>query len=599
MAVRALLGKILYILGDDHKRLAGLLALMLGGALLEALGLVAVLPFLALLSNPERVDDVPLLGSLGDAFGLETTRELLVLSCAIVLSVFVIKTAYLTALFAIQARYIFGHQARLARRLFEAYLASPYPFHLRRNSAELLRNSNASVLIIFTQVVLPVAYLIIEIMVMVVMLTLLFALAPVATLSAIASIGALVVVVQLVLRRRLGAISREQQMHQASIIRWVQQGLGGIKETKVLGREAFFVEMYGRSAGRYADALRRLRFASDAPRVLIEGVTLGGLFALLLVLLLLGQDVDALLPVLGLFAMAAIRLMPSASRILTALTAIRGSFAALDDVYADLRETERTTGTFDRATGSEVHLRDAITLDHVGYQYEGAAGLAVDDVSLVIARGESVAFVGSSGAGKTTLVDILLGLLQPTTGAVRVDGIDVAGAIPAWQRRVGYIPQPVYVLDDTIRRNVAFGLHDVDIDDEKVWRALDAAQLRTFVNALPLGLEATLGERGARMSGGQRQRIGIARALYRDAELLVLDEATAALDNETERDVSRAIIALAGQKTIITIAHRLSTVRDCDRLYVLDEGRIVAMGSYNDLLANDEGFRRMALAAER
>ena len=598
VAPRMFVRRIRYVLSGDGRRLYALLALMCGGALLEAVGLAAVLPFLALASDPSRVDDVPLLTPAGNALGLRTNPELLTLSCAVLLAVYVVKTSYLTALFAVQNRFVFKHQERLARRLFEGYLASPYPFHLRRNSAELLRNANFSVLIIFTQIVVPMCYVLIEVMVIVVVLTLLFLVAPLATLAAIGCVGGLAAIAQLVLRRRLRGLSREQQGYQAEIIRWVQQGLGGIKETKVLGREPFFAEMYGRGAHGYAEALRRLRFASDAPRVLIEGITLGGLFAFLLVLLILGRDTDALLPVLGLFAMAAVRLMPSASRILTATTAIRGNMAALDDVYADLVEIDRGTETIEIDPILEIHLRDEIVLDRVSYRYEGAVDQALSDVSLVIGCGESVGFVGSSGAGKTTLVDVVLGLLEPTSGAICVDGTDISRGIRAWQRRVGYIPQPVYVLDDTIRRNVAFALHDDDIDDKQVWRALDAAQLRTFVDALPLSLETTLGERGARLSGGQRQRIGIARALYRDAELLILDEATAALDNETERDVTSAIAALAGEKTIITIAHRLTTVRDCDRLYVLEGGRIVAAGSYDDLLASDERFRQMALAGE-
>lgn len=360
------------------------------------------------------------------------------------------------------------------------------------------------------------------------------------------------------------------------MIKWVNQGLGGVKESRVLGREGYFVDAYRASSAGYARAMRYLATVSQLPRLYLETLVAGGILLLLGVAMARHEGSEVVVPTLALFGAAAFRLLPSVNRIIASITNIRYHESAVEVIHRDMglmagagahREADAP------GPGGELQFAHDIELRDVCFQYPESNVTTLNGVSLVILKGSAVALVGPSGAGKTTLVDVLLGLLQPTSGAVLVDGQDVHAHLRSWQRRIGYIPQVIYLSDDTLRRNVAFGVPDPDIDDEKVWKALESAQLAGLVRAWPDGLTAVVGERGVRLSGGQRQRIGIARALYHDPEVLVLDEATSSLDGATERDIMSAIEALAGNKTLIVIAHRLSTVERCDRTYWIRDGR--------------------------
>lgn len=596
----AFLRKLLYLLERRDKIIgAGLLGMMILGGLFEALGVALLFPFLALVNDPSAVERSDLLQSIGDIFGLSGTRDLLIMVAALILAITVFKAIYMTVLLRLQYRYIFRLQEDVSRRLFSAYLFSPYTFHLKRNSAELLRNASTEVFLVFMHVLAPLSVMVVEVTVVLILVGILVVVSPGPALAALAVLAAFIAGSQIIAFRRLGEHGTRQVAEQAEMMRWVNQGLGSIKETKILGREGYFASAYGVSTARYADALRFLRVATEVPRVVLEGILVGGIVCVVIVLLATGTDLDEVLPTIGLFGLAAIRLMPSSSRILAGVSSVRFFAAALNPVADDLRELDRIRTEQNRAAVSgDGHFEEIgeIKLENVGYRYEGASAPALEGISLSIAAGESIGFVGPSGAGKTTLVDLLLGLLTPSAGRVLVGGVDVAPRLASWQRCVGYIPQPVYLMDDTIRRNVAFGLPDSEIDDERVRKALRSAKLMEFVGDLPEGLDSSIGEHGTRISGGQRQRIGIARALYHDAQVLVLDEATAALDNATESEVTRAIAQFGGDKTVITIAHRLSTVRDCDRLYFLMNGRLKAVGTYDELVRSNDAFREMALA---
>jgi len=377
------------------------------------------------------------------------------------------------------------------------------------------------------------------------------------------------------------------------MMKTVNEGLGGAKITKVLGREEHFLRAFSENADRYAEASQFRQLMLDVPRIYLETAAITGLLAVAAMLVLREHNTRSIIPTLTLLAVAIVRMTPSFNRITTSLASIRYGRFALEAVHADLMHF--TVASTASSNGTRCVFERAITLDDVSYRYPGAARDSLSDVSLEIPRGSVVGFVGPTGAGKTTIVDVILGLLQPTRGQLLVDGRDAQSQIKEWQNQIGYVPQDVYLMDDTIRHNIAYGLTGDDIDESAIARAVRAAQLEEFVATLPSGLETMVGERGVRLSGGQRQRIGIARALYKNPSVLLLDEATSSLDNETEAAVMGAVEALRGSRTIIIVAHRMSTVRACDRLFVLRNGELVGSGSYESLLDSSQEFRRLTV----
>jgi ATP-binding cassette subfamily C protein len=344
-------------------------------------------------------------------------------------------------------------------------------------------------------------------------------------------------------------------------------------------------------------ATRLQQVYGELPRLLIETVAMVGMMVVVILMLILGRPLPSVLPSLSLFAIAALRVMPSMNRIVNAASNLRYYVPPVLAIAADILAD--SVDSFDATSegAQQLQFRGSIYVDHVTYRYQGAERDALDDITIEIPKGRSVAFVGASGAGKTTLADVVLGLLAPTAGRVLIDGCELGSVQKEWQARIGYIPQTVYLSDDTLRRNVAFGVADADVRDSDVWAALDAARLGDVARGLPDGLDSFVGERGVRLSGGQRQRIGIARALYHDPDVLVMDEATSALDQRTERDITDVLEAFRGQKTIIVIAHRLSTVRRCDTLFLMSDGRVMESGTFDDLSENSQAFRALAAIA--
>jgi ABC-type multidrug transport system fused ATPase/permease subunit len=358
------------------------------------------------------------------------------------------------------------------------------------------------------------------------------------------------------------------------------QGLNGAKDVKVLGCEQEFIDQFVGHRSSYVRFHTRQTFFGQIPRLWYELLAVAALCLLAAVMVWQGKTAQAMIPTLGLFAAAAFRMLPSVNRLAHAMQSLRFSQATIDMIHSELN-LPRSEPETDRAP---LPFSGTIELEGVFFRYPSAAADSISGVSLTIPHGSSVGIIGGSGAGKSTLVDIILGLLEPSKGRVTVDGTDIATNMRGWQSRIGYVPQSIYLCDDSLRRNVAFGLPDNKIDDWAVRRALKSAQLEEFVAELPDGVNTLVGERGVRLSGGQRQRIGIARALYHDPAVLILDEATSALDTETETGVMDAVEALHGAKTLIIVAHRLSTVAHCDTLYRLDRGKVVACGSSHDLI---------------
>lgn len=576
-----------------------LLCMMMLGSALEVLGVAAIPAFIGLLGQPERLLEYEFVQSVYAALDISSMRSLLLWASGGLLLVYVVKNLYLVLLYVFNAHFIYGRSYSISRRLFRLYLYSPYPFHLRRNTSELLRNVRDNVDIISAHLLIPLVTLGMEVISFTFIFTLLLVVHPFVTLIAFGIFGVTSAVFLTAIKKKNSVYGRQEQAERKSLIQVVNQGFGGLKSTIVLQRQNYFYEAFSSSASRIRDAARYNRITLQIPKPLIETLVVLGMLAVALLFLVRGKDVGQIVPTLALFGTAAVRLMPSLKTIISSYSKVKYYRYALDAIYSDIDRLEAVDGEDGVVTTPAAPwlFNDRITLEDVDYVYEGADEAAVKNVSLEIRKGERVAFVGPSGSGKTTLVDLILGLLTPTRGCMKVDGTNMLEQVREWQRNIGYIPQDIYLSDDTIRRNVAFGIPDEDIDDEKVWTAIEAAQLRDHVAGLPDRLETTVGEHGVRLSGGQRQRIGIARALYTNPEVLVMDEATAALDNRTEKEVMLAIEALSANHTVIMIAHRLSTVKQCDRLYYLEKGRINDCGSYEELLQSSREFERMTVGA--
>ncbi|HIK35075.1 MAG TPA: ABC transporter ATP-binding protein [Thermosynechococcus sp. M98_K2018_005] len=588
------LGKIWRLLDrGDRWQLVGMGILMLIGTILEALGVGLVLPFIAIIEKPSRLND--LLFWRHSAVPLTPQEEyqwLLILSISFAI-LFIGKNLFIVGSNYLQSRFLNEKELKFSMMLLRSYLFKPYTFHLQNNTAKLVQNASSETINIFTGYVLPLLIIISESLIVFAIFTVIILSNPFISLVVIAVLAILSYFFFRFFRRKLKEIGAKRVHYAQKVVQSINQGLGGIKEVKILGREQVFLDVYEENLIEDRKAHYFLIFINQLPRSYFE--TLAVIIIILIIILILVQQgsVAQVLPLISLFAAAAFRLLPSATRLMVSLNSVIFYSASLDIIYDDLLE----------ARSLEIHqaepvtikpFRDRLELIDLHYTYPNAPRLALCGVSLTIKKGEMVGFVGASGAGKTTIVDLILGLLEPSQGDIRVDGESIYQNLPQWQRQIGYIPQTIYLSDDTLRRNIAFGLPDEAIDETAVWAAVEAAQLSTFVRTLPEGLDTVVGERGVRLSGGQRQRVGIARALYHNPSVLIMDEATAALDNQTEAGVMDAIQALSGEKTIIMIAHRLSTVMACDRLYLMANGQVAAVGSYQELLQTSPDFRAMA-----
>lgn len=558
-----------------------LFLLMFIGALLETFGVSLIVPLVNLIGNPERVFENHLLNSIYIRLSMKSTNMFLLFLSIIVLTTYIFKNLYLMFMYRLQYRFIYNQQAIFSRRLFAAYLKKPYTFHLSRNTAQLLRNVNVEVTKLFSSVVVPIFMIVSEVLIIICLITLLILVQPFATIISFTTLGSSIGLFFWFFRRRIKELGEKNQYYHGQMIKWVNQGLGASKEIKVMGKEAFFVNQYTKNSFGYVKAIQFYQMMNQLPRLFVESVAIVSMLLPVIILLIQNKPTSTIIPVLALFAIAAFRLMPSVNRINNFINSIMYYKPAVDVVYNDLiGEQKNASMENDKSqelvnTELDKELKDSIQLLSISYHYPESDKTVIKKLSLTIPIGKAVAFIGPSGAGKTTLVDIILGILKPDSGKLLVDGIDVFDNLPLWTTKVGYIPQSIYLMDDTIRRNVAFGVEDEQIEDTKIWAALEKAQLKEFVEGQPKGLDTVVGERGVRLSGGQRQRIGIARALYNDPPILVLDEATSALDSKTEDGVMKAIDSLRGQKTLIIIAHRHSTIQNCDIIYEIADGNLV------------------------
>lgn len=572
----------------ERRRAIGLLFLTIIAVLLETFSIGLIIPALTLMTqNDTSSKYAALMGYLPEAARRATPETLVVWGMSFMIMLYAVKTVYSMFLSWVQASFTFAAQLRVSRQLMTTYLNQPYSFHLQRNSAQLIHNATTGINL-FAGAILHTLIVATESLVVGSVFVMLLIVEPLGTLAVAVLLGAAGGLLHTRTRRRLSAWGRHYHEHEGRRIQHIQQGLGGIKEVLLLGRARTFVDRYDAHSQAAARMAKYQGVLQNLPRLALEAFAVTALACVVFIMIWQGRDLSAVVTTLGLFATAAFRLIPSANRILSSLQSLAYHDAAVSTLTAELAQAPVPEKAGEAAMQKIGGDWAAIEFSHIDYRYAGAQKNALSDMNLAIPRGHAVGFIGASGSGKSTAIDILLGLLEPTTGKVMLDGRDIRDDKRGWQRQIGYVPQTIFLTDESLRQNIAFGIPPDEIDDAAVERALKAAQLYDFVSQLPKGIETEVGERGGRLSGGQRQRIGIARALYHDPQVLVLDEATSALDTETEEEVMQALQSLRGEKTIILIAHRMSTVAQCDWLYRLSGGRIVAQGRPGDILSSNE-----------
>ena len=551
-----------------------LLFIILGGAIAELLGVSMVLPFAELLIDGEKLQNNNLFINVMKLLQISNTDGLIAFLGISLIIVYVLKNVYLIFMYYYQYKFIYYNQKTLAAKLMKRYMNMPYLFHTTENSAVLVRTINEDVNRCFL-VVLNSLQIITEVCVVLTLGMYLLYTDVLMTLSILILVGGCAIIFVKIFRKKTQKYGKDYQYASGKMIQWLNQGFGGIKEIKVSEKTDFFVDKYEENYLKYATAQLKFQVLGQMPKGILETLTIGVVMLVVIIKVLSGVDMRETLPQLSAFIIAAYRILPSANRINNSLNTIMFNMPSMNKICNDLIYTQDKIERNEPKSycgGDVIYFKQDITIQSLSFRYPGKEKYVFRNVFMKIYRGESVAIVGPSGAGKTTFVDLILGLLNPEQGVILVDGIDILENKKAWANLVGYIPQTIYLSDDTVRNNIAFGYKE--IDDKKVWKALKQAQLDKFIQGLDKGLDTIVGERGVQLSGGQRQRIGIARALYHDPDILILDEATSALDTNTELAVMEAIEKFKGEKTMIIIAHRLSTIQNCDRVYEVRDSEI-------------------------
>ena len=570
-----LIKRVIAILTErQRKLLVFMLLMMLVGAGLETAGTSLLIPFITIAMEPDSVFQNEYLKYFYDLMHLTSVNGFLVMLSIVLSAVFVLKNIYLYFMYYVQYRFIYNGQFNTSRSLFKDYVRRPYEFYLDASTPVVMRhimsdvNGSYNLLLTFLQ-------LFTELFIFAALLVLALVYSPTMTLVMCAVLGIILLANKMILGPILRRFGHEVQTNSALTTKWIMQAVNGMKETKVLNKERYFVEQYEKSADKLNTIQKRQNSMQNIPRLMIETVCMCGILLVMAVFLSIGNNLNEMITQLGVLAVVAIKLMPSANKLSTYINNIayyEPSLTAVEDII--IRSHQKDVDTDILFLKKEIEPMDfskEVKLENITYRYPNTEVNILENANVSIPIGKSIGFIGPSGAGKSTTVDILLGLLEPQKGKVTVDGIDIRTNLPGWYARIGYVPQMIFMLDDTIRNNVAYGVDEKDIDEEQVWYALREAQMDEFVRGLPDGLDTSIGERGVRISGGQRQRLGIARALYTEPEIMIFDEATSALDNDTESAIMEAIERLHGKKTLVIIAHRLTTIEKCDAVYRVEE----------------------------
>lgn len=578
-----------------------LLAILVMG-LLETTGIASIMPFMAVLANPEVIETNKFLSQAYVITGLTSHNQFLFFLGLVVLSVLIVSNSFSAFTTGFLLRFVFLRGHVLSSRLFAKYLHSPYSFFLNQNSAELVKNIITENHRVVVGVLLPAMHIISRTVIALCIFALLIVMDPLLAVMIFVVCGGLYGTVFKLTRKKLAVSGKKSTASQGQRFKLAGEAFGGIKELKLLGREDEYLKRYQQPSYGYATCESASQTITAVPKYALETIVFGGMLLIMLYQIGIKKDIAQVLPMLVLYAFAGYRLMPGFNQIFQGIAQMRYHSAALDIIHQhfQLGSDDHHSSRTEIPLVDPLPFNNGISLQDITFSYPKSEPIVIDNLSLFIKANTTVAFVGKTGSGKTTLVDIILGLLPVDSGKMTVDNTLLDNSnLRAWQKNIGYVPQQIYLADDTVTRNIAFGIPDEEIDHQAVITAAKVADIDGFVsNDLSQGYETVLGERGVRLSGGQRQRIGIARALYHDPKVLVLDEATSALDGVTENVIMDAIHSLAHKKTIILIAHRLTTVKQCDAIHLLNLGRVVASGTYEELISSSAEFRKMAEAGK-
>jgi len=573
---------------------AGLIPLSVTEAVAEGLGAAAVYSLLRVMIHPAEVFDIPVISRLYTALSLPDEKKIIFSFVLMVCIYYVLKNFFLLAACYLRSRVTNKTIALLSTRLFQRYLNAPFSFHFHRNSAALIDRTSqgmeATVHLVLESVVAGIS----EILVLCGIIAVLVIVSPMMTLVSISLLAFLLGALLVVLHRLFSKLGAQEQRMRQNALQTMQQAFGALKEIKVMGRESFWHDIFSVIQNALSRQRRLYVTLHHSPRLIVETVFV----CVPLIIIFFTMDktggLQEVLPLLGLFSYAGFRAIPSFNRLSMYINLIRYSAVEVDLLAADMELLGKYESELSKTQDTQVELnfKKRLVLDRVSFAYEGKRGTVLNEVNMTIHRGESIGIMGTTGSGKSTIIDLILGLLRPSIGRILVDDIDIQGSLASWRRKIGFVPQEIYLTDDTLLQNIAFGINVAEIDRKKVTDVIHMAQLDYFLSSLPEGLETKIGERGLNLSGGEKQRVAIARALYHEPELLIFDEATSALDEQTEQELAQAINALHGKKTMIIVAHRIGTLKYCDRIVLLQNGRIKTCGTPQELLNEKPELKR-------
>ncbi len=593
------LHKIFSIISGLQRRLFYVMSgITVISAIFDTLGIASALPLISLIMDPDIIFRNMWLQRIYFGLGFASTKEFTIFVAICILALILVGNSLSALKTWIKLKFVWEINHDLSFRLLKKYLSQPYEYYLDSQAADAHKNILQEANQLTTGYLMPLISMISMLLVTTLILGLLFMVNPFVTLTAVIILGGAYGFIFYISRRKMMAKGKERLTANLERFRAVVDTIGGIKDIKVLGREDFFLQRFSTFSRRNAEMLAWNSVIGSIPRYALESLAFGGVVLLIIYLVIHNQNPAGVIPMVGFYVFAAYRLMPALQEVFSAATSMKFNQAVLEKIYLELTDTSYSANDelINRSQGERLPFKHTYSIQNIDYTYPSSAHAVIKNLSIDIQRGTSIGFVGLTGAGKTTLIDIFMGLLTPGHGKLLVDGIEINAAnIEGWKKNLGYVPQDIYLSNDSVTNNIAFGVPDDQVDMEKVVRAARIAHVHDFVtSSLAGGYDTKIGDRGIRLSGGQRQRIGIARAMYNDPEVLILDEATNSLDGLTEESFVEALAELAAVKTIIIIAHRLNTIMNCDQIYLLNDGQIIAHGTYNELISSNDLFRTMA-----